>query len=62
MIILKELWNNEDIVVKNDDKIIALAGVMGSSDTQVDENTKDILIEVAHFDNLKVRKTSRRWL
>lgn len=57
---LKELLNSDDIVVKNDENIIALAGVMGSYDSQVDKNTKNILIEVAHFDNLKVRKTSRR--
>lgn len=49
----------KDIVVKNENKVIAIAGIMGSLDTEVDEDTKDILIEVAHFNNIDVRKSSR---
>ena len=52
--------NNEDIVIRNNGKVIALAGVMGGLETEVTENTTNILIEVAHFDNLSVRKTSRK--
>lgn len=51
--------NSKDITVRNDDKVIAIAGVMGTLDTEVSDETKNILIEVAHFDNLSVRKTSR---
>lgn len=55
-----ELTNN-DIVVTNNNKVIALAGVMGDITTKVTEETKDILLEVAHFNNLYVRKTSRKY-
>lgn len=50
----------EDIVVASNGKAVALAGVIGGLDTCVDENTKNILIETAHFDNIMVRRSSRR--
>lgn len=47
------------IVVCSDDIPIALGGVMGGYNYSVDENTKNILIEVAHFNKDNIRKTSR---
>jgi len=47
-----------DIVISDGKKAIGLAGVMGGFDTEVTEETKNILIEAAIFDNVKVRKTS----
>jgi len=49
-----------DIVICDGKKIIALGGVMGGLDSEVTENTKNILLEVAHFNSQNVRKTSRR--
>lgn len=58
----KELELDEnDIVVASGNIPVALAGVMGGIDTGVTENTKNILIEVAHFDNIMVRRTSRKY-
>ncbi|HRI06134.1 MAG TPA: phenylalanine--tRNA ligase subunit beta [Candidatus Dojkabacteria bacterium] len=39
---------------------IAIAGVMGGQSTEVDSNTKRILIECASFDRYNIRKTSMR--
>ncbi|KGF06525.1 phenylalanine--tRNA ligase subunit beta [Arcanobacterium sp. S3PF19] len=39
---------------------IALAGVMGGGDTEIDAQTTDILVEAAHFDPVSVARTSRR--
>lgn len=50
--------NSEDIVITDGDKPICIAGVMGGLNSDVDENTKNILIESAIFDKLKVRRTS----
>ena len=50
--------NSEDIVITDGEKPICIAGVMGGLNSDVDENTKNILIESAIFDKLKVRKTS----
>jgi phenylalanyl-tRNA synthetase beta chain len=39
---------------------IALAGVMGGYDTEVRENTTNILLEAANFDNINTRRTSQK--
>ena len=49
-----------DIVICDGKRIIALGGVMGGLDSEVTDNTKNILLEVAHFNSQNVRKTSRR--
>lgn len=51
-----------DVVITDasNDKPIALAGVKGGEETKVDENTKDIYIEIATFDSVSVRRTMRR--
>lgn len=49
-----------DIIVSTDDGIGCVAGVMGADDTKIDENTKNIVIEVATFDSATLRDTARR--
>ena len=56
----ERILSNDDIVIRNGGEVIALAGVMGGENTEVSENTNNILIELAHFDNISVRRTSRR--
>ncbi|MCS7200871.1 MAG: phenylalanine--tRNA ligase subunit beta [Patescibacteria group bacterium] len=52
--------NKEDIVIADRNKIIALAGINGSSLSEVDLNTKNIFIEAAVFSPEAIYKTSRR--
>jgi len=49
-----------DIIVSTDDGIGCIAGVMGADSTKIDENTKNIVIEVATFDGPSLRETARR--
>ena len=56
----ERILSSDDIVIRNGEEVIALAGVMGGENTEVSENTNNILIELAHFDNISVRRTSRR--
>ena len=51
-----------DIVITDadTDRAIALAGIKGGEETKVDENTKDIYLEIATFDNKSIRQTVRR--
>lgn len=49
-----------DIVITDGEKPIALAGVMGGFETEVDNQTQAILLESAVFDPVSVRKTSKR--
>jgi phenylalanyl-tRNA synthetase beta chain len=48
----------EAIMISSRDKAIGIGGVMGGGDTEVDENTKNIIIEVATFDMYSIRRTS----
>ena len=57
----RELSSN-DIVIANKKDAIGLAGVMGGLSTEVVDTTKDIIIESAIFDSIKVRKTSKEIL
>lgn len=52
----------EDIVISDGEKAIGLAGVMGGLETEITENTKNIVIEAAIFAPIKVRKTSKNIL
>ncbi len=38
----------------------ALAGIMGGADSEIGDDTVDVLLESAHFDALSVRRTARR--
>jgi len=49
-----------DLVIADDNKVLALAGIIGGSESAVNENTKNVLLETAHFDPFKVRKTAKR--
>lgn len=59
----EEIALREDDVVITDadtDRAIALAGVKGGEETRVDEDTKEVYIEIASFNNVSVRRTMRR--
>ena len=47
-----------DIVITDGEKAVCVAGVMGGLNTEVDENTKTILIESAIFDATSIRYTA----
>ena len=49
-----------DIVITDGTKPVCIAGVMGGLNTDVDETTKDIVIEAAIFDAVSIRYTASR--
>ena len=50
----------EDIVITVADKPVALGGVMGGQDTEIDAASKNVVLEAAVFDGKSIRKTSGR--
>lgn len=57
----KEIALDETIAVISDESVpLAIAGVKGGTKAEVDSNTTNILLEVANFDPVSVRKTARR--
>lgn len=50
----------EDIVIAAGETAIGLAGAMGGANTEIDENTKNIIIESATFNLYNLRSTQMR--
>lgn len=48
----------EAMMIATNDKLIGVGGVMGGADTEVDANTKHIILECATFDMYSIRRTS----
>ena len=57
----EELELSEDLTISVAGENLALVGVMGGKDSGVNENTKNILIEIATFERKKIRDTSRKY-
>jgi len=51
---------NGDIIIKNNNKIVCLAGIIGSEITETDKNTKNIIIESAVFNKIPIRVAAKR--
>lgn len=51
---------HDDIVISDGERAIGLAGVMGGLDTEIENDTKNVIIEAAIFDGVKVRLTSKK--
>ncbi len=49
-----------DLVIADADGPIAIAGVMGGKNTEINAKTKNVLLESAYFDPVAVRSASRR--
>lgn len=50
----------DDVVIADAQKPQSLAGVMGGADSQVTSATRDLVLEVATWDPVVIRRTSRR--
>jgi phenylalanyl-tRNA synthetase beta chain len=48
------------LMIADGEGAVALAGIMGGADSEINDDTTDVLLESAHFDALSVRRTSRR--
>jgi len=52
--------SSDDVVVCDADQPVALAGVMGGENSEVQADTVDILLESAYFDPRSIRRTSKK--
>lgn len=56
----EHILTDKDIVIADDEKILALAGIVWAKGTWVSKSTKNILVEIANFDPVQVRRTWTR--
>ena len=52
--------DENDLIVTDEQKILGIAGIMGGKSSTSDEDTKNILLEAAFFDDISVAKSGRR--
>lgn len=50
---------DKHLVIADGEKPVALAGIMGGQNTEVSENTKNVLMEVANFNKALIREASK---
>ncbi len=48
-----------NMVIADGERVLALAGIKGGKIAEVDESTSDVILEVANFDPVSVRKTAQ---
>lgn len=51
---------SDDIIIADNGGAVALAGVMGGADSEIDEGTTEIVLEAANFNPVNIRKTAAR--
>jgi phenylalanyl-tRNA synthetase beta chain len=51
---------NEMLLIADEQKGIALAGVMGGANTEINDQTVDVLLESAYFNPTNIRRTSKQ--
>jgi phenylalanyl-tRNA synthetase beta chain len=49
-----------DLTIRDAEKAVALAGIMGGGNSEIGEGTTEVLLESAYFDPSAIRKTSKR--
>ena len=54
----RRILSSNDIVITDGKKPVCIAGVMGGENTEVEQDTTDILIEAAIFDPVSIRYTA----
>jgi phenylalanyl-tRNA synthetase beta chain len=57
---VERTFTEDDLLIADVERAVAVAGVMGGSDTEVGEGTADVLLESAWFQPASVFRTSRR--
>ncbi|MCR1935362.1 phenylalanine--tRNA ligase subunit beta [Clostridium tepidum] len=52
--------DTDTLNIKDGDRTIAIAGIMGGSNSEVKEDTKEIILECANFDGTNIRISSKK--
>ncbi|MFA5318271.1 MAG: phenylalanine--tRNA ligase subunit beta [Patescibacteria group bacterium] len=52
--------DDEMLLITDGENPIAIAGVMGGGNSEIDDNTTSIILEAANFDAVSIRKTSQK--
>ncbi len=51
--------NKDEVIIRDENKLIALAGIVGGKDAEIDMNTKKMVAEIAIYDRSVIRRNAR---
>lgn len=51
--------NDETVMICDGEKMIAIGGIMGGKNSEISDSTKNVLLESAHFDGKRIRRSSK---
>lgn len=57
----RSTFDDPAILIATDLEPIGVGGIMGGADTEVDESTKNIILECANFDMYSIRRTAMKY-
>ena len=57
---IERTFTADDLLICDGEGPVAVAGVMGGLDSEIRDETRDVLIECAYFEPRSIRRTSRR--
>lgn len=58
---LVELTDDQTVLITSNDIPVGIAGCMGGADTEVDNNTTNVVLECANFDMYSIRRSSMKY-
>jgi phenylalanyl-tRNA synthetase beta chain len=56
----ERILNSSDLTIRDADRAVALAGIMGGENSEIADDTSNILLESAYFNPSAIRLTSKR--
>ena len=56
---VERTFNNSILLITDEEKPVGVAGVMGAGNSEIDENTTDVLLEIASFNPINIRQTAK---
>ena len=57
---VRQTLSADDLCIRDASNPVAIAGVMGGLDSEIQQDTEIVLLECAYFDPLTIRRTSKR--
>jgi len=56
---VERILNQNILLITDEEKPIGIGGVMGAGNSEIDENTTDVILEIASFHPINIRQTAK---
>lgn len=56
----EKILDNDILVIADAERAVGIGGIMGGKDTEINENTKNVLLEAAYFSPVNIRRSARK--